>query len=1548
MTVEKKIEAWKQKLLDTGRGNKLINFKQSVSSTLEIVNDDFFEIFNNLGAGFVYEFAPLFESLDEFEFDDDVLTKVVSAQGDLISRKDRYTKEEIKKIIPKFKPKKNKRYLFSTTITNLELRALRLLKRKSNMFYDETGVNALYFCFGFLKWKDPIDKTVMNSPIAMLPIRIYQNNIKDTMKIAAIDDDFILNETLIYRFKQEFKINLRPEEEMTLEEYVAFVNDIAIKNGFEFVYDLAIGLLSFTKMRMYVDLEENKELILQNPIVNALADQNEDLNSDLKREHFLVENQNLILKADSSQYQAIEAAKNGISFVLQGPPGTGKSQTITNMLAELIALDKKVLFVCEKKAALDVVYSNLKKRGLSQFCLALHDPKTNKKEVVTDLITNLEKTSEQRVKMNDRINQVYDKIEVCGNNLEEYNAALHRIRKPINKSLYELFEQLQTVKQYEEVSLKFEHIEEISFTDFQKMCSTISTYLSSIEELGCLPEEHYFYGVSEAYLSNDAQNKFKKILSDIKFQLINLKSAILGFEQYDFFPCDSIADYRTILEFVEIAHALKDVDYRYFSYHDNEQMLAQLEDCSLQAKEMFSMQKNLLKKYKMEVFELEHQKIFDSLNLDFSSSIKRMLSSEYKKIIKSITLCLKEYQKLSYEEVLYDLKSMIEYQKNLANLEHLKKPFMDKYADIFDLTEDGFLKMKHILSNLLKFENVEKKIKKIDKNFELRLRKMLEDKEFENTIYNIANKDQLEYSKFESSFEELKKFVDFSEVDFASYDINYFIFRINNMQNNFYTLQSYMNYLKVMNSVIKNYPFLLDLLTNHSLEAKNMENVFVKSFLTSLIEKIISQEDILMNFNKSIFMQYMSDYRLNQNQLLELSKTKIVEQVTQSWPNITGLMATNKELKILLTEANKKRKLKPLRALFQEINNILVDLKPIFMMSPLSVSMFLDPKIYQFDCVIFDEASQITTENAALGLYRAKQVIVVGDNEQLPPTSFFSNDIEDEEDVEYNVYESVLDECRTCLPQIMLKWHYRSKDESLIAFSNKEIYHDLVTFPSPTLNSDALGVHYEYVENGIYEKGVRINRQEAKKAVELVFEHFRKTPEKSLGIVTFNQAQQSLIENLINRKRREDNSFEEFFDEMKENAFFIKNLETVQGDERDCIILSIGFAKGINGKLSMNFGPINQNGGYRRLNVAITRAKEKVILLGSILPEDFDLSKTESRGVCMLKNYIEFAINKGRLATYATNFSEDAILTDIKKSLKDFGYEADINIGFSSFKIDLAIKDKDKYILAILADGHNYHNFTSTNDRIVLRKEVLENCGWNVYELFSPSYVLNPRSEIEFILKAIENAKENKKTIVEDAYETTDYIDVMHDEAIDAKLLFDYYPDPAGCLKKAIELENNISDKLISIMQDLAPIKIEVLKKLVLPLYDKPKMTKAVAEMIEQDISSLLDNKRFYKVIGYVLKPADLLGVKFRRHNEENETTRDIKDVYIEELESGIFNILSIVREMAIESLFHQMNVLMGYQKMSDKIRNVYQSVLSMMLDKNMIVINNNVITLIV
>jgi very-short-patch-repair endonuclease len=466
-------------------------------------------------------------------------------------------------------------------------------------------------------------------------------------------------------------------------------------------------------------------------------------------------------------------------------------------------------------------------------------------------------------------------------------------------------------------------------------------------------------------------------------------------------------------------------------------------------------------------------------------------------------------------------------------------------------------------------------------------------------------------------------------------------------------------------------------------------------------------------------------------------------------PRLGWFIEGTSELGVLQREIQKKRRQLPLRKLFAEVPSVLQRLKPCIMMSPLSVSTFLQSDELRFDLVIFDEASQVFPWDAMGAIYRGSQLIVAGDEKQLPPTNFFNRaDIEsaDDEDSDIGDFESILSLCKSIgMPGRGLRWHYRSRREPLIAFSNRHFYSgDLVTFPSiRDATSDA--VRLEFVPQGRWIE--RTNLPEAERVTDLVIRHLRTRPETSLGIIAFNQSQQSAIEDAIYERRRKYPEVETLFHTGLSEPLFIKNLENVQGDERDVIILSMGYGYNEAGKFLKNFGPLTKAGGERRLNVAVTRAREEVVLVASVKSSDLDLSGSTSLGAHLLKGYLEYA-ERGvdSLASTIDSITGEAESTfeqEVATALIARGLHPVLQVGCGGFRIDLALKHPQRpgeFCLGIECDGATYHSSKTARDRDRIRQSVLEQLGWNIIRIWSTDWIRNPERQLDRVLAAYERA----------------------------------------------------------------------------------------------------------------------------------------------------------------------------------------------------------------
>jgi hypothetical protein len=546
-----------------------------------------------------------------------------------------------------------------------------------------------------------------------------------------------------------------------------------------------------------------------------------------------------------------------------------------------------------------------------------------------------------------------------------------------------------------------------------------------------------------------------------------------------------------------------------------------------------------------------------------------------------------------------------------------------------------------------------------------------------------------------------------------------------------------------------------DRLVDNPPSASKLLDIFRKAAYQEWLNHLYEEDPHLGQFRREKHEHVITEFVKLDQELIRLSPNRVIEAANSRKPQDILVQANDSEVTTLLKEALKKRRLMPIRNLLQRIPHLLSRLKPCLLMSPMSVSQFLPPELMKFDLILFDEASQIVPEDAIGTIYRGKTIVVAGDNKQLPPTSFFQKSLlEDidwdevtDEDVE--VFDSVLDECAGVgLPVKTLRWHYRSKHEELIAFSNRHFYEgNLITFPSAIATDDGLGVKLVHVPDGVYDRGGRRdNLKEAEVVADLVFDHFQKYPKKTLGVVTFSIAQMTAVDEAVERRRRQQPEYEHFFKEDRLEGFFVKNLENVQGDERDVIILSLGYGYDPQGQMTMNFGPVNRAGGERRLNVAVTRAREMTILVSSVKATDLDMESAKSAGTVILHAYLEYA-EKGpdvlKSATETVEF-ESPIEEDVAMVLQSLGYAFVHHVGCSGCPIDMGVVDPNNsggYLLGIEFDGATYQNSSSARDRDRLRAQVLKQLGWRIHRVWSPTWVARRDSEIRRLSHALEEAR---------------------------------------------------------------------------------------------------------------------------------------------------------------------------------------------------------------
>ena len=1272
---------------------------------------------------------------------------------------------------------KAKQLLVNVPETKLENQLIALY-RKTKSVMEEGGSNTLYLAIGFLNWrkKDKTDK-IYRAPLVLCPVKLDRTSIQSGVKLSAHEDESRFNTTLLQMLKQDFEISIPSlEGELPTDDSGLDVPKIwntvrqAVKEveGFEVVEDVVLGHFSFNKYLMWKDLIDRTDAMMEHPLVASLLDKTKKIPDDGD----FVEPNNLDklykpqdffapLPMDSSQLAVLAAADRGKSFVIEGPPGTGKSQTISNLIAHLMAKGKTVLFVSEKMAALEVVYRRLEQIGLGRFCLQLHSNKANKKDVLSqlkqswdnansDIEDNWLSKSSELLNIRNELNEVVNALHTPDKNgLTPYHAIGMCIRHNDFANLIELHwasPHIHTREDY--LKLKdLVHKIKIQAETCDKLFNlrTFSTIINSSWE----PIWQQSI-TSQSKLLSSCCTKLDKTIKDF------LKAINLNIE---------ITNIDTINVLHELALLLKDNSINTADYAFNKNGIEKIESLEnaithltqyINAREQLhcicppDIWKNINSNELVERWELALQKWFLPKFID-TFKIKNELKKVGAKgnismpedaktiaILEEHGLILQDLDKILNDVRVWKLEnSNINELESSANLAKQLRKIATKLATDSDslnsikeqlnkllvegkelLSDDGFIGQQ-----ILFFEDA---YKEFNKNYNI----------LRNLCNNVQDDENNEFDKINT----LSDFIEYSK----------------ELASNEYKLKDWCLWQKLKQQAVTcNLSPLINAIEKSIINIDNTELAFETAYCNWWINAIISENDILREFSSVQHQDKIQRFIKLDDEFQKLTIKYIQAKLSE---NIPGKDTKNLPAawKFIQREMQKQRQIRPVRQILKDAGDAVKTLAPCLMMSPLSVAQYLPVSKESFDVVVFDEASQITVWDAIGTLSRGQQVIVAGDPKQMPPSNFFGRNIEyNEEELGLDEdLESILDELiGSSMPTLRLNWHYRSRCESLIAFSNATYYdNSLVTFPASSTNQKSVSL--KCIDNGCYERGARINPNEAKAVVKECVDRLKnpETRHRSIGIVTFNSDQQKLIEDLLDKEREQNPDIEFAFSQDNQDAVFVKNLETVQGDERDVILFSVTYGPDNTGKVLMNFGPLNRTGGERRLNVAFTRAKYEMVIFSTLQPDQIDLNRTSAKGVEDLKAFLQYAKQGksalGTLPTRSLGEAESPFEIEVAQQLKNKGWNIHTQIGASSYRIDVAVVHPDKpgeYLAGIECDGATYHSSATARDRDKLRQSVLEGLGWNILRVWSTDWWTNKKDSIEKLNDQLNKLYENSK-----------------------------------------------------------------------------------------------------------------------------------------------------------------------------------------------------------
>lgn len=1336
-----KQKIWERKLLDFSLRNSLLNFRIN-KSTVEIMVSDLSLLEDKLSDGTDFR---ILEAPSEWTVSmRDAKTFEIETDKDLVRN---IAEQELK----------NKRIRTFMDAAELE-ESLKKLYRAAKVSMEENGSNTLFLSLGMLRWfESEMSEKARYAPLVLIPIDIVRNVRDKGYIIRSRQEDAQINVTMIEYLRQDHGIEINgldplPEDEHGIDLPLVFNTvrqAIMGKKTWNIIEHSFIGLFSFGQFVMWNDIRNRSDELKSNKVVSCLM---EGATSDALTGDFIADTDidskisltdiAVPVDADSSQLSAVAAASAGRSFVLHGPPGTGKSQTITNMIANALYHGKSVLFVAEKMAALSVVQKRLANIGIDPFCLELHSNKTSKSAVLAELNKSLETA---RVKSPEQHAAVAQKLAQEKAKLNFVIEALHEKRN-FGESLYTAIERYeQCMAEKGKISIGRDALQNADEGTIARFEEIISEYVVAISEIGVYAQHPLIrYGGCE--YSTEMRDSLKNGLDRLAEEYGGADEAL------NFIATAVGLDGNISREKLNAVSGLIDacgedapVINEILGTADFDAVVSKLKTLCETGKA-----------YNALCAEIENG--FDKAVLSYPAQSARV---KWKQAEAKWFL-----PKLIGQNRLY--KELKVYSKNPAAFKKSDVcPLYDRLIELSEKSEQmgQIIPTLNITGGILSgtatdWDMLSKAVHKTEAVYGAAASDSFSDSEKQHIMNVFVKCSPQEIAGCAKNLEAVRSYTEKSDRLAELYSVNT-------------EFEESADWLTSVNSVFKAISDNISLVKskaafnladkrlcdaglaavsraykNGTVSADNIRAAYHCELYYQLALMTIAADKRLASFNGKQYDALIDEYRRTIKEYQRLTMQELAARLSANIPVSDGTSAASSEMGILKKAIKNNGRMMPLRKLFDQIPTLLRRLCPCMLMSPISVAQYIDPSFPKFDLVIFDEASQLPTSEAVGTIARGENVVIVGDPKQLPPTSFFTSNRIDEDNSELEDLESLLDDCLAIsMPQMYLKWHYRSRHESLIAYSNMKYYDNkLYTFPSP---NDLVSQVRLIRPEGFYDKGkTKQNKAEAEAIVNEIIRRLsdEKLRNDSIGVVTFSSVQQNLIDDMLVDAFAKNPDIADF-DAKCDEPVFIKNLENVQGDERDVILFSVGYGPDENGKVSMNFGPLNRDGGWRRLNVAISRARKEMIVYSVLRPEQIDLTRTRSEGVAGLKGFLEFAtrgtnVIAGRTDMFAK--ADDSLVSEIAKGIETLGYKTRCNIGCSQFRMDIGIIDPEKpetYILGIMLDGENCHRSATARDRFAVQPGVLEGLGWSVMRVWTLDWLDDSNGVLQHIKQAVENAQ---------------------------------------------------------------------------------------------------------------------------------------------------------------------------------------------------------------
>jgi len=1252
-----------------------------------------------------------------------------------------------------------------------EALAARLLSTSSDAWLtiQEQGVNTLFLALGMLQWKEEEGaREPRLAPLVLVPVRLERKSARSFWQLSATDEESGLNLSLVEKLK-EFGIKLPPAPALeTVEDLEKLFREleegVAEKTGWAVARDrMALGFFSFGKFLMYKDLDPaawpEGAGPSEHPLTAALLrdgfrDRVGALASDADLDTVRPPGKIMeIMDSDGSQAEALAEVASGRSLVIQGPPGTGKSQTISNLIAEAVSQGKRVLFVAEKLAALEVVKRRLASAGLGELCLELHSNKASKKEVAADLARTLSLGKPKSVT-----------APPAGAGLAELREKLNRsgrtVWAPIGNSELTPYEAIGILERLGAIpeplpKMACPALADWSRAEYDGAQSAVQDLAAKVGDLG-IPARHPFDGCGLVELMPGDVEKIEAVLRSAAAAGKAAREAAAALGRALSLP--EPADLKGLETLVAAAEsALAAPDLRGIppigSAWDHPELVKALTETVERGRKRRALLAAHSAKLLGQAWDADVLAARGDLIADGDSWWGRLLSGRYKAAKRTIqSLCAAPAPQAPAD--------LIGLAERILEAQTLSSEIAERAAALKPLVGDRALTGDQDLLPLRDWASTFRALM-AERGLPSSFADWVVGRWDRALVLAAHSVAKAAAAAWRAASVQVRSSLalpaegrhDVERLPFLAAEA-----REETWRSHLDKLPAYVSYARLQQAVLrKGLPELAAMAHEGKTRPSTLGPVLEQTWARTLLDRALRERPDLRGFDAVTHEQLIQRFRKADEATFAVNRAQLAEQ---HWQSLPAPVAYG-QVGILRRESAKKTRHLPIRRLIEQAGRAVQAAKPVFLMSPLSVASYLPPGGTDFDLVVFDEASQVRPVDALGSILRGRQLVVVGDEKQLPPTSFFDTMVSsegitdgEEDGPGTNVtqdMQSILGLCAAQgMPARMLRWHYRSRHDSLIALSNHEFYEDgLVIFPSPSRKSEGEGLSLRHLPSTAYERGTtRTNPLEADAVAQAVLEHARAHPAMTLGVVAFSQAQKTAIEMRIEALARKNPDFDAWIRGHPEEPFFVKNLENVQGDERDAMFISVGYGRDGRGTVSMNFGPLNQSGGERRLNVLITRSRRRSIVFTNITSDDIDLRRAGGAGIRAFKAFLTFA-KDGHLEQKpgAAREADPEFEVQVAAALKRAGYSLEVEVGSGGYRIDLAVLDPTapgRYLLGIEFDGPRYQTARWARDRDRLRQAVLDGLGWKLHRIWSADWLKNREDCLRRCVAAIEASRKDR------------------------------------------------------------------------------------------------------------------------------------------------------------------------------------------------------------